>query len=136
MSREKQIKKLLKEGITQKEIADRLGCSTTLVRFYRDNRREITNQNKKNFRARVNQKIRDIKESSGCIDCGGSFPHYVLEFDHLPGFEKVGSPSALARDVSLQAALDEIAKCDVVCANCHNARTWFRAQEKKTNEML
>lgn len=62
-----------------------------------------------------------------CVDCGESYPPCVMEFDHSDGESKVAriadwprcvgcSPAAIVR---LEA---EIAKCDVVCANCHRLR--------------
>jgi hypothetical protein len=55
-----------------------------------------------------------------CMDCGESDP-VVLEFDHLRDKE-FGIAQGL-RDREWQSVLDEIAKCDVVCANCHRRRT-------------
>jgi hypothetical protein len=59
-----------------------------------------------------------------CVDCGERDP-LVLEFDHLG--EKSFNISKGLRDHSWQAVLDEIDKCDVVCANCHRRRTALRA---------
>ena len=64
-----------------------------------------------------------------CVDCGEGDP-LVLEFDHL-GNKKFNIARGLSNR-SWQAVLDEIAKCDVVCANCHRRRTarrgrWARA---------
>jgi hypothetical protein len=58
-----------------------------------------------------------------CSDCGESDP-LVLEFDHL-GDKDFGIAKGL-RDRTWQAVLDEIAKCEVVCANCHRRRTAHR----------
>jgi hypothetical protein len=55
-----------------------------------------------------------------CVDCGESDP-VVLEFDHLRD-KKFGVAQGL-RDREWQSVLDEIAKCEVVCANCHRRRT-------------
>lgn len=62
-----------------------------------------------------------------CHDCGGVFPHYVLQFDHREGAEKlftIGNGFGKTK-TALRA---EIAKCDVVCANCHCVRTHLRRQ--------
>ena len=59
-----------------------------------------------------------------CIDCGETDP-LVLEFDHLR--DKSFNIAHGLRDSNWQAVLDEIAKCDVVCANCHRRRTALRA---------
>lgn len=55
-----------------------------------------------------------------CVDCGEDDP-VVLEFDHLR--DKEFAISQGLRDREWQSVLDEIAKCDVVCANCHRRRT-------------
>jgi ferredoxin len=55
-----------------------------------------------------------------CVDCGEADP-VVLEFDHLR--EKKFSISEGVQGRRWQDVLDEIAKCEVVCANCHRRRT-------------
>jgi hypothetical protein len=60
-----------------------------------------------------------------CVDCGEDDP-VVLEFDHLG--EKVANVSAMAnRPIAWSVIAEEIAKCEVVCANCHRRRTCERA---------
>lgn len=55
-----------------------------------------------------------------CVDCGETDP-VVLEFDHLRD-KKFGVAAGL-RDREWQSVLNEMAKCEVVCANCHRRRT-------------
>ena len=55
-----------------------------------------------------------------CVDCGETDP-VVLEFDHLR--DKRFSISEGLQGRNWQSVLDEIAKCEVVCANCHRRRT-------------
>lgn len=57
-----------------------------------------------------------------CADCGKSYPYYVMDFDHVRG-TKVLRISAM-QDRKLEVLEEEIAKCDVVCANCHRERTY------------
>lgn len=57
-----------------------------------------------------------------CIDCGESDP-MVLEFDHVRGVKKRAMATLLKGRVDWSVMLAEIAKCDVVCANCHKRRT-------------
>ena len=59
-------------------------------------------------------------EEHPCADCGETDP-VVLEFDHLR--DKEFGISAGWRDRQWKIVLDEIAKCEVVCANCHRRRT-------------
>jgi hypothetical protein len=68
-----------------------------------------------------------IKVLTGCADCGYSDHAEALEFDHLPEHQKVRSVSRMVQDGASIAAIDsEIAKCEVVCANCHAVRTHAR----------
>ena len=69
-----------------------------------------------------------------CVDCGEADP-VVLEFDHRDPSTKVAAVSTLARGgYSLSAVQQEVANCDVRCANCHRRRTheqrgwWGRAR--------
>lgn len=64
-------------------------------------------------------------EEQSCLDCGNSDKR-VLEFDHVRG-EKLGNIAVLLRSASRQRLWDEIAKCEIVCANCHRVRTATRA---------
>ncbi len=58
-----------------------------------------------------------------CIVCGESDP-IVLQFDHRNPEEKYKSVSYLiSKAVSLHTLEAEIAKCDVMCANCHARKT-------------
>ncbi len=67
-----------------------------------------------------------IKQETGCADCGFTGHPAALHFDHLPGYEKRQNLSQMKRGYSRASVLAEIAKCEVVCANCHAIRTWTR----------
>jgi hypothetical protein len=78
-----------------------------------------------NFEAvkRHRQVVRDAKDVP-CMDCGVCWPIECMDLDYRAPAEKTfnlatTSPVALP---PLQAVKDEIAKCDVVCANCHRIR--------------
>lgn len=70
------------------------------------------------------------KLEHGCQDCG-MFPKQpeVLDFDHVRG-QKVTEVS-LMRNSTLEALVEEIEKCDVVCANCHRIRTFWESPTKE-----
>lgn len=57
-----------------------------------------------------------------CTDCGLIFPTVCMDFDHLG--DKVDCVAILLqRNVSDDLLRAEIAKCEVVCSNCHRVRT-------------
>ena len=58
-----------------------------------------------------------------CADCGGTFPPGAMHWDHLPGAEKTADVGWLAARHARRRVLEEIAKCELVCANCHAVRT-------------
>ena len=60
-----------------------------------------------------------------CADCGGTFPPECMDFDHRPGVMKVDRVGHM-HTRTLDKVLAEIAKCDLVCANCHRIRTKTR----------
>lgn len=64
-----------------------------------------------------------------CADCGIRYPYYVMEFDHLDSETKEFNVSAGVVRASYERVIAEIAKCEVVCANCHRFRTAKRAEE-------
>jgi hypothetical protein len=66
---------------------------------------------------------------AGCADCGYRAAAIALDFDHLPGFDKIERIAALAGCASLDKIKREIAKCEVVCANCHRLRTEARGHQ-------
>jgi hypothetical protein len=94
-------------------------CSGNCARLMRD----------KTIRA----KLGALKMASGCVDCGYANHPVALDFDHIIG-TKLFDPS---RSPTLSAALDEIKKCEVVCANCHRIRTYERHMAlKATNDNI
>ena len=75
-----------------------------------------------------------LKEGRACADCGGIFPPYVMHWDHLPGHVKVSDVSVLVGNRRRDVVLAELAKCELVCANCHVMRTVIRAQRTIAEE--
>ena len=66
-----------------------------------------------------------------CYDCGIQYPFYVMDFDHNGKQEKLSSIARMSRNgFSEKKILEEIEKCDLVCSNCHRARTYKRLMSK------
>ena len=66
----------------------------------------------------------DAAKDVPCADCKKRYPPYVMDFDHRDPAQKSFPVSHGMRGKPLDQILAEIAKCDVVCANCHRERTW------------
>lgn len=58
-------------------------------------------------------------------DCGYNDHPAALDFDHRPDTVKVRDIKS-GQQLGWDALIEEIAKCDVVCANCHRIRTVTR----------
>jgi len=78
--------------------------------------------------ARRKQKVINEFKNRPCERCGGQFPHYVMDCHHKEGTEKNSKLQVSGKNNTFKYALchlswpdlaDELAKCAVVCANCH-----------------
>ena len=69
--------------------------------------------------------LRSLKAGRPCTDCGRVFDPQVMQWDHLPQFEKVRDVSTFSKCTE-EEILREIAKCELVCTNCHTIRTFRR----------
>jgi len=101
-------------------------CSTqNRIKHYIENKshEDFKNKERKNQRR---EWLATLKQQP-CTDCGQKFHFSAMHWDHLPEYEKKFSISS-ARDKSKKEILKEIAKCELVCANCHAYRTWLRGQ--------
>lgn len=87
-------------------------------------RRQAEKRKIKKARSKVMvDKLRDVP----CADCGVKYPTWIMDFDHRNPAEKLANVSSLrASGGSEKRIQEEIAKCDLVCANCHRKRTHDR----------
>jgi len=96
----------------------------------REARRRHYQKNKQQYFDRRNQQRNDMREyintlkSVPCMDCKVSYPAFVMDFDHRDPKEKVAEIGVMIQRGSWSKLKLEIAKCDIVCANCHRIRTW------------
>lgn len=90
-----------------------------------------TEKQKRNRRAHTARRrlVLNAIKSKPCTDCGHSFDPVCMDFDHRdPSTKKFTIASNIA-SITLEVLLDEIAKCDIVCANCHRLREKSRRKE-------
>lgn len=74
-----------------------------------------------------------LKARTPCMDCGQMFPAEAMDFDHARGVKVKGIAHMIAHNYSLDDIQAEIAKCDIVCANCHRVRTRSRARQRRAS---
>ena len=73
-------------------------------------------------RYKRNREIITAAKDKPCTDCGVKYPYYVMDLDHVRG--KKHKNLGQMMQASEKRVLDEIAKCDVVCSNCHRIRSY------------
>jgi hypothetical protein len=74
-------------------------------------------------RTDVRAMLHELK-SVPCAACGTAYPPWVMEFDHVRGQKLFNVSEGLERGA--KDLLAEAAKCEIVCSNCHQDRTWQR----------
>ena len=73
--------------------------------------------------------LKEVKEKNPCMDCKISYPYYMMDFDHVRG-TKQANVAELINTLSKKRIDAEIAKCEIVCSNCHRIRTHMRKKRK------
>jgi hypothetical protein len=76
-------------------------------------------------RERIRAYITAYLKDNPCVDCGEADP-VILEFDHVRD-KHFNIADAVRKGVGMKKLKDEIAKCEVRCANCHRKKTYQRA---------
>jgi len=106
-------------------------CYTVYWREYYHRDKLGHNRRAKRREDAIRAFVRAAKDKP-CADCENRFPYYVMEFDHREGEEKCFNIADMndRRGVSKMRLIAELAKCDVVCANCHRERTYQRKQRQ------
>lgn len=92
--------------------------------FAPSDKRYAHRRNKYEIRA-----ILDEAKRQPCARCQQTFPICCMQFDHLPGRTKRFNLSeARSGLIPRRVVLQELKKCEVVCANCHAIREEERRQ--------
>lgn len=92
----------------------------TKARHYARNKERYIKAAK--IRRLVNRALVTAAKGGPCVDCGRRFPTVCMDLDHVRGAKKFELGNSAGRNAA--AVIDEIAKCDAVCSNCHRIRTF------------
>jgi hypothetical protein len=91
-------------------------------------------KNPQYYKDKAKKRVDELREwtrkqkNAPCTDCGESYPPYVMDFDHRDPSQKSFNLGTGALVYSRAKVEAEIAKCDLVCSNCHRERTYQRHQ--------
>ena len=105
-------------------------CHSAYTREHYKNNRQFYYDKNERRELRTQDFIRKLKEGP-CTDCGGTFHFSAMDFDHLDSSTKLFNVSRMARYGSgITSVLAEIAKCELVCSNCHRVRSFNRKKPR------
>jgi len=107
----------------EKDNKDHVSKRRTKLRKEKPNIYIAMDQRRHDKRRDFINKLKDVP----CMDCNGRFLSFVMHFDHRDPKTKIESISRM-HSCSLEMIKNEIAKCDIVCANCHAVRTYNQMQ--------
>ena len=118
-----QMKNMLKEGLTQKEISEKLSLSISTIKRYKNKEYDDIINGRKYmsnymFDKRKELKIKAIEYKGGCCSmCGYNKSVLSLSFHHIDPNTKDFQISGITR--SWDKIKKEVDKCILVCNNCH-----------------
>lgn len=99
----------------------------------REKLRERVRKQNRRTRQDNRERLAAYKDGKPCADCGQKHRHFVLEFDHRnPKTKEFTVSYANGKRYSWKKIMAEIRKCDLICSNCHQTRTWERKQRFST----
>ena len=97
-------------------LKDRAAKAAYMRKYYHQNKHKF------NVRYRENRALLvSYKKTCRCADCGET-DFRVLEFHHRDPSTKTRAITKMMGGYTWQRIQEEIAKCDVLCANCHARR--------------
>lgn len=88
-----------------------------LKRHYNSNEEYYKNKSK-NYNLSLRNWLTNYKKNLSCSQCGES-RWWVLDFHHRDPEKKEGNINNILFSKGKEKTLEEISKCEVLCANCH-----------------
>ena len=84
----------------------------------------------KRYRAERRDWLDSLKANIPCVRCGTVYPPYVMEWHHRDRSAKLFKLSRGQHITNKQKILNEIAKCDLYCSNCHKIIEYERERSE------
>lgn len=93
-------------------------------RKWKRENRGVVRLSEEKRRRRNREYVMEVKLKLGCSQCGFNSHPAALDFDHIdPQNKKMGVSQLSNRTVSIATLDKEMAKCIVLCANCHRIKS-------------
>jgi hypothetical protein len=122
------ILQLRSQGLSYRKIQKILKCSRSLISYY-INPNGKSNTIKRQRNKRFDKKIKYVKIAGGhCEKCGYNKCYGALHFHHKnPKDKKFEITGAIWNrcKVTEEEIIEEIKKCNLLCANCHSELHWL-----------
>jgi hypothetical protein len=118
---------------TQSRIAEMAKCELVCSNCHRVRTEQRRNENRKTPRCltKAGLYVQNLKRDGRCCDCNTSYAPIAMDYDHVCGTKTSDIAKLSGRKCSITRLEEEIAKCELVCSNCHRIRTYTRNQELK-----
>lgn len=101
-------------------------------RWYQENKQKHIGY-VRNREGKMQRWLNEYKKSLRCELCGENHPA-CLEFHHINPAEKNFAVSRQHERPSHEAMLAEIAKCKVLCANCHRKEHYSQREAERQSK--
>jgi|AntRauTorcE11897_2_1112592.scaffolds.fasta_scaffold20558_2 hypothetical protein len=99
---------------------------------YKNKKDKYKNQTKR----RIERKLKAIEYKGGvCFCCGETYPYPAMQFHHRNPDEKESIWNTL-RFQSWDKVIEELDKCDLLCANCHSIHHSNYSPEETVEEEI
>ncbi len=97
-------------------------CTVSIAQTYYQGKRKYYIGKAAQRQKEAMQFLYDLKDNKPCFDCKKVHRYFALDYDHRDPTTKIACVSEMVSN--RKAMLEEIAKCDLVCASCHRYRTY------------
>jgi hypothetical protein len=104
-------------------------------KYYQKNKKAFHNRITK-YKNAVREWVEEYKAKSKCCVCGENHPA-TLDFHHKDPTQKDFSISRGGHSIrSLKKVKEEVAKCEIICSNCHRKLHWKKDGPKEGTILL
>lgn len=124
MTKKEHILALRKQGLSYRQIERDYGIPRSLIAYHcNGTTAAAASVRKKETRAEIKRILTELKAKFGCSRCGESHPA-VLDFHHKDANKSFPIADFKTHTSSFSIVMDEVAKCEVLCSNCHRKEHW------------